>query len=283
MTEMHALFAYDLLTFAEGHLQRLAKVGDQLADHRAMKSERAWVAQAADLMERALSPAKELKANAHVLPELAELREELAMQRQGLWVDALERLLAGITFHAGSRAPLIETLFPHQKFPQLRKAAKESVTQYWADLDRRRKSSYAQRMLGQADFAFAAPVLEQVDAAYTAWLESGGPVSTPSDVIVAVRGELVRAGEALELAIRQSRLLAEAALAAEPDAYERSGLSAKPKRRSAKAPASAPLVASMDDLPDEPAPPSEIAAAEPAPAPPRKAKKARAQAPAVPS
>src|SRR5436190_3521745 len=98
MTDMHPIFAYDLLLFADGYHQKLCQVSDLLAEKKGFKAEKGWLSQAIELVENAKAQGDALKEQAHLLPELADLRADVTAERQGAWVDALERLVAGITF-----------------------------------------------------------------------------------------------------------------------------------------------------------------------------------------
>jgi hypothetical protein len=226
--------AYDLIRFAEAFEARLVTASDTLADREGLDSEKEWMATALKLVRTALIPAPALLGRAKDLPELEEAREEFSFQQQNLWVDALEKLHAGITFCASSRAPVIEALFPHLKFPQLRRASQETVDEFAAAYDRRLKSSYVHRIFSQDDFSFVRPVVDQVASAYTSWQASLAPSNLPDAQIAPLRAEMISVAVRLDVALRQARLLAEAALIPVPDAFDSSGLAAKPKRRAGR-------------------------------------------------
>jgi hypothetical protein len=226
--------AYDLIRFAEAFEARLVTASDTLADREGLDSEKEWMATALKLVRTALTPAPALLGRAKDLPELEEAREEFSFQQQNLWVDALEKLHAGITFCASSRAPVIEALFPHLKFPQLRRASQETVDEFAAAYERRLKSSYVHRIFSQDDFSFVRPVVDQVASAYTAWQTSLAPSNLPDAQIAPLRAEMISVASRLDVALRQARLLAEAALVPMPGAFDSSGLAAKPKRRAGR-------------------------------------------------
>lgn len=228
---LSTLEAYDLIRFAEAFEARLASADELLAGREGLETEKAWLATAIGLVGEARKPSSALLARVKDLPELDEAREEYAFEQQNLWVDSLEKLHAGITFCASSRAPVIEALFPHLKFPQLRRAPREAVTEYVASYERRLKSSYVTRILANNDFAFVRPVLEQVSKAYASWLASLEPVAIPEEQARPLREELVALGRQLDVAVRQARLLAEAAFVPVPGAFDATGLAAKPKKR----------------------------------------------------
>lgn len=228
---LSTLEAYDLIRFAEAFEARLAAADELLSGREGLEPEKSWLATAIQLVGAERKPASALLARVKDLPELEEAREEFATEQQNLWVDALEKLHAGITFCASSRSPVIDALFPHLKFPQLRRAPRESLTEYAASYERRLKSSYVTRILANDEFAFVRPVLEQVSQAYASWLASLEPVSLPEEQAQPLREELVALGKRLDAAIRQARLLSEAAFVPIPGAFEATGLAAKPRRR----------------------------------------------------
>jgi hypothetical protein len=241
--------AYDLIRFAEAFEARLVTASDTLADREGLEPEKEWMATALKLVRTALVPAPALLGRAKDLPELEEAREEFSFQQQNLWVDALEKLHAGITFCASSRSPVIEALFPHLKFPQLRRASQEAVDEFAAAYERRLKSSYVSRIFAQDDFSFVRPVVDQVASAYAAWQESLAPSNLPDAQVAPLRAEMISVASRLDLAVRQARLLAEAALLPVPGAFDSTGLAAKPKRRAGRG-----LPFGADDSTTEPSP-----------------------------
>ena len=200
-----SLEAVDLLRFADLIAERIGSAEAELSKKRGLDREKQWLAAAAELLDAARAPGKGVVDGARMLPELTELREELAGSVQNAWVDALEKLLAGITFHVSGRAPIIEALFPHQKFPPLRRVPHEVAAKFQADFEKRARGSYVNRMLSSGDFAFAAPVLELIRktwADYDACF-SGGALS--EEEAAPIREALATAAERLELPLRQAR------------------------------------------------------------------------------
>lgn len=231
---LSTLEAYDLIRFAEAFEARLVTAQDTLLDRAGLEPEKEWMGTALKLVRTSLTPAPSLLERAKDLPEMEEAREEFSFQQQNLWVDALEKLHAGITFCASSRAPVIEALFPHLKFPQLRRAPQEAVNEFAAGYERRLKSSYVTRIFAQDDFSFVRPVLDQVARAYAAWQASLAPAPLSDSQTAPLRAEMISVGSRLDVAVRQARLLAEAALVPVPGAFDSTGLAAKPKRRAGR-------------------------------------------------
>jgi hypothetical protein len=231
---LSTLEAYDLIRFAESFEARLVTASDVLMDRPGLEPEKAWMTAALELVRTRLAPTAALLDRTKDLPELEEAREEFSFVQQNLWVDALEKLHAGITFCASSRSPVIEALFPNLKFPQLRRAPQDAVTEFATAYDRRFKSSYVTRIFAHDDFSFVRPVVDQVARAYAAWQASLTPAGLSDAQAAPLRTELISVGSRLDAAVRQARLLAEAALVPVAGAFDSTGLAAKPKRRAGR-------------------------------------------------
>ncbi|WP_375760141.1 hypothetical protein [Corallococcus exercitus] len=228
------LESYELIRFAEAFEARLATAEEMVVGRPGLEAEKQWLASALERLREAREPAGGLLEQVKDLPELDEAREEFSFDQQGRWVDALEKLHAGITFTASSRAPVIEALFPHLKFPQLRRAPVELVNEYATSYERRLKSAYVTRIFSRDDFAMVRPVVDQVAATFAAWTASLSPTPLPPDQEAALREALVALGRRLDVALRQGRLLAEAALVPVPGVFEAAGLTLKPRKRAGK-------------------------------------------------
>lgn len=173
--------------------------------------EKAWLADAQAVLSERLAEMAAPLAAAQRLPELEGYREDFARVPQQSYVDALEKLWAGISFHLGRRAPLLEALFPHQKFAALRKPKPEQVRAYAAELEKRLAKSYVQRMLADEDCAFARPVLVEVVARLAEWEAVLAAPPLEGDEAEAAREAVRGAGRRLEPAMRQARHLVDAA------------------------------------------------------------------------
>jgi hypothetical protein len=259
--------AVDLLRFADALSQRLQQASVDLSRRRGLEREKQWLDQAGQLLAEVLGQSTGLLDRARALPELAELREELAGPLQGAWVDALEKLLAGITFHVSSRSPIIEALYPTQKLAPLRRAPTDAVRKFQSDFEKRLKGGYVTRMLGSDEFAFAQPVIEGVREAYARWQSCFAESEVPEAEAAAIREALRTGAGQLDLATRQARHLAEAALAPLPGVFEEHQLGTKPKKRAR--PSTPASVAANEAAPEEEAiaPDAAVAAEQPTPAP----------------
>ena len=249
---LSTLEAYDLVRFAEAFDARLASADEVLAGRPGLEREKQWLATALQLVRTERAPAPAVLEKVRDLPELEEVREEFAYTQQNAWVDSLEKLHAGITFCASSRAPVIEALFPHLKFPQLRRSSREALQEFASGYERRLKSSYVSRILSREDFSFVRPVLEQVTVAWSQWLSCFTPAHLPHEQAAPLRAELIALGKRLDLALRQARCLAEAALAPLTEAFENSGLGAKPRKRAGRGLPLQPDALPVEDAPAEP-------------------------------
>jgi hypothetical protein len=258
------LESYELIRFAEAFEARIATAGEMLAGRPGLESEKRWLADALELVRVSRAPSAGVLDRVKDLPELEEAREEYAFHQQGLWVDALEKLHAGITFTASSRAPVIEALFPHVKFPQLRRAPRDAVVEYATSYERRTKSAYVTRIFAREDFALVRPVMEQVTTAHAAWRSSHEPAPLTPEQENLLREELVALGRKLDVGLRQARLLSEAALVPVPSVHEAAGLSLKPKRRAGRglAPSADEGLAGFGDEPVDSMEPTEAELAE---------------------
>lgn len=264
MSALTPIEAYDWLRTLQTLGKKLEAAEDELSKRRGVKRERGWLTDARDLISTELAAHASVLTQARGLAELAEIAAEDAGDFQERWVDALEKLLAGITFHAGSRSPLIEALYPHVKLPALRRAKQDVAFDFARELERRLKSGYVTRMLADADFAFALPVIESITQAEAAWKNALSPTRMPEESAATLREQLVAAGERAEIVARQAKLLAEAAFAPFEGSFDELGLNVKPRRRPSK-----PVEAVAPPPPPPPEPPEEPASAKP------KGKKAR--------
>jgi len=223
--------SFELLRFSETFQVRLKAAREELEARRGFEREKQWMVMADEMLALDRRPAPPLLERARCLPELAEAALELASDFQETWVDSLEKLMAGIMFHAGSRSPVIEAVFPHQKFPALRRATKEAVMAYCAEFERRLKTGYVTRMMQGAEFSFVQAVREQISAAYATWYSCYVPPPVPEEEAARLREELPVLAKKVDRTLNQARLLAEAALLPFGGAYDSSGLNAKPRRR----------------------------------------------------
>jgi hypothetical protein len=170
-----------------------------------------WLEDAAALLGERLLALRDPLHAAQRLPELQDEREAFARVPQLAWVDALERLWAGISFNLGRRAPLLEALFPHQKFAALRRPRPDLVRAYAADFSKRQQKSYVQRILAADDGAFARPVIDEVQARLAAYEDVLAAPPLEGEAAEDAREAVRAAARKLEPALRQARYLLDAA------------------------------------------------------------------------
>ncbi|MDP1922429.1 MAG: hypothetical protein Q8L14_39680 [Myxococcales bacterium] len=223
--------AFDVVAWSQTLLERLETAQGELDKKQGLKDEKGWLMLAIDRLAASRGELGDLNQRAMRLPELESAREEHARTLQNTAVDAIERLQAGVTFVAGTRAPLLEALFGKVKLPQARRVDREDFERFVADFEKKLSSSYCKRIMAESSFAPVLPVVDQVRGAVTAWRAGFSPEPlTPSEESL-LRDEIVAHARRLELPMRQARLLAEAALAPLKNAFDDSGIGQKPKRR----------------------------------------------------
>ncbi len=232
MTELSSLQAYDLLRYADGFAAKLREINAGLAQRGGPERARHWLSEAEALIEEHREELTRALAEVRVLPELEEVRLEIADEQQEKWVDALERLLAGITFHSSARDPVIEAIFPHQKFPALRRATREAVAHYAAEFDRRRNSLVREADLRAGRLRVRRPG-GGADPAGARGLEGvlRAASRSPNERASELRHALFEVSGRIDFAIQQAKLLAQAALLPTEGQFESSGLAGKPKKR----------------------------------------------------
>jgi len=227
--------AFDVVAWSQTLLERLETAQGELDKKQGLKDEKGWLMLAIDRLAASRGELGDLNQRAMRLPELESAREEHARTLQNTAVDAIERLQAGVTFVAGTRAPLLEALFGKVKLPQARRVDREDFERFVADFEKKLGSSYCKRIMAESSFAPVAPVVDQVRGTVTAWRAGFSPEPlTPSEESL-LRDEIVAHARRLELPMRQARLLAEAALAPLKNAFDDSGIGQKPKRRKSEA------------------------------------------------
>ena len=231
MTAPSLLDAYDMVSRSEVLLRRLQSALSELERQAGLKEETSWLTAAVERVSKARTGVEPILSRAMRLTELGPLREEHARSKQQAAVDAIERLQAGIAFHAGPRAPLLEALFAKLKLPVLRRADREDFEKFSLDFEKRLQSGYAKRMLAESALVPVQSAADQVRAAFAAWRDAYSGEALPEAEARELERQLDDYAAALELPMRQARLLAEAALASMSDLFERSGLAQKPRRR----------------------------------------------------
>ncbi len=232
------LDAFDVVVHSETLLANLRKAQQTLGKKQQLTDEKQWLTAGVERLAAAREGKKDLALKTSRLPELESVRGDMAKALQHQAVDAVERLQAGITFHAGPRAPVLEELFGHLKLPALRRAFAEDFEKFIASFSKRLKTQYVRRIFSDPDFTFALGAVEQVTVSFASWRDAFSTERLPEAEEAALREQLMAAADELEAPSHQARLLAEAALMSLGVAFAASGIGAKMKKRAlAKAPA----------------------------------------------
>jgi hypothetical protein len=247
--------AYDWIRFSRILRKRLLKARASLLKQGRRRAEARWLADGAKLLEAAYLEAKIHLGPARELPELEVARGDHARMLREAWVRRLEKLVETISEQASPRSPMIETLFPHRKWKELYRAKPEPLRRYQLEFERRATLGYVKRMLGTAEFAFLAGPLERTRAAFQKWEKALEPPPLSEEQAERIRFGLISAFLDVEKAVHRAKLLAQAALAPEPGAFETFGLNMRPKRRGAKRRSDPAPLAATDVEP--PAPPED--------------------------
>ncbi len=249
--------AFDVVAWSQTLLERLELAQAELSKKQGLKDEKGWLMLAIDRLSAARSELGDLNLRAMRLPELESAREDHARNLQATAVDAIERLQAGITFVAGTRAPLLEALFGKVKLPQARRADREDFERFAMDFEKKLSSGYCKRMLAESAYTPVSSVVEQVRGAITGWRAGFTPEPLSETEQVQLRDEIIAHARRLELPMRQAKLLAEAALAPVKNAFDESGIGQKPKKRRAEEKQSVeaapePIEEAVEDVPAAP-------------------------------
>lgn len=225
------LDAYDTVSQSEVMLRRLQGALAELEPRGDLKEEKGWLSTAIERVTAARAGVEPVVSRAMRLADLAPLRAEHGRTMQQAAVDSIERLQAGIAFHAGPRAPLLEALFGKLKLPVLRRADKEDFEKFCTDFEKRLSSTYAKRMLAENGLSPVQTAADQLRSAFKAWREAFSGEPLPQSEADQLREQLGAFADALELPMRQARLLAEAALAPVDELFQQSGLAQRPRKR----------------------------------------------------
>jgi hypothetical protein len=225
--------SFELLVHAEQLAPRLAAAATALAQLPELDQEKGWLAAACARLQAArVEEHGDLLNRALRLPELEGAKGERGKLLQAAIADELERLQAGIAYVASARSPLLDVLFQNLKVPALRKCGRAELERFCAEIERRLTSSYARRMFKGKPYVAVMPTVQALGAAIAMWRSVFIEPPLDDQAAAPLREELAAAGRAVELSIRQARLLAQAALLPAADLLDAAGVvTAKAKRR----------------------------------------------------
>ena len=227
------LEAFELLVQAEQLGPRLEAAQTALAQLPELADEQTWLASARTRLASAATTGHgALLDRALRLKDLASVKtSDRGKAMQAAVADEVERLQAAITLAAGARSPLLDTLFLDLKVPALRKCTKAELERFGHEMERRLASSYAQRLLSSDRYAPVVPVVTSFRKALGLWASVFVEPPLEGDAADALSDDLLAAARAIELPIRQARLLAQAALLPAQDLLDAAGVIViKPKK-----------------------------------------------------
>ena len=227
--------AHDFSAFAAQTSERLAQASASLSEQEADTArEQSWLAFATERVSAALEGVRAALEEAQPLPEFAKERKVNREELANAWADAVESVFDTIVANVSANGPLVEALFPHQRFATLRKPG-NSAQNFWKEFERRADSSYVKRLCADPEYAFLPPLLEKARESEERVRELVTPKPIPEEEQNVLRERVSAAVAQLELALRQTRSLAEAAFVRTPALVNELGLDAKPKRKTVRA------------------------------------------------
>ncbi len=226
--------AQDLSAFAAQTCARLALASAKFdAPPESSAEEPGWLEVASQRVTQALERTQAALHQAAPLPEFASTRKVKSETLSTAWADAVESVFDAIVANVSANGPLIEALFPHQRFAALRRPG-TSAHNFWLEFERRAESGYVRRLCQDPAYEFLPPLLEAARESERKLREQFTPRALPEAKAALLRDAVNAAAEGLELALRQARSLVDAAFAATPSVVTELGLDAKPKRRMAR-------------------------------------------------
>jgi hypothetical protein len=222
--------AKELIGFALQIIAGLRSAEHRLSIASEYDEERSWVTAAQRRVQSAVSGVEAALAAAFELPEFEAERQKQGAALFEAWVEAVEGLYLAISSEASPNSPLIEVIFPHQKFDKLRRGG-TAARAYLADVERRRRASYVLRLGSEPEYAFSKAPFARLEEAKAAHERHERPIELAPEDETALRDTVRVASDELRAVLHQARLLAEAALNAMPGGLAELGLDAKPRKR----------------------------------------------------
>jgi hypothetical protein len=227
--------AQDIRALAIQTIERLTRAAARVAELRLVPAEEhGWLEVATRRVSEGLARVDAALGEATSLPEFESKRKLNSEALSNAWADAIERVFDGIVANVSANGPLIEALFPHQRFAALRRPG-AAARNFWLEFERRSESSYVKRLCGDAEYQFLRPLLDAAKSSERELREAASPRPIPGARADELRAAVSVAAEGLELSLRQARSLSEAVFAETPIVISELGLDAKLKRRPPRA------------------------------------------------
>jgi hypothetical protein len=221
----------DRMALAERVAAKLAQPGLLPSDLPVEAEERRWLLVATQRLAAALAALRARVEQSLALPELRSLRAEHEKRLEQEWVGAVRHLFEALVREVGQASPLVESLFPHQRFEKLERGG-ATLRVFRAEYEARRASSYVRRLEADPEHPRLAALLEGVERAGAALVA----LTTASDAGASevLRANVLEAGQVLERALQQARALCEAALVDYPERLLELGFNERAKKRGAR-------------------------------------------------
>ncbi len=245
--------SFELLIEAEQLAPRLDAAAIAMAQLPHLEAERGWLAAARERLAAVeVNSYGSLLDRALRLPELESLKGEHGKRLQGAIADEVERLQGAITHAGTARSPLLEVLFLNLKIPTLRKCSRTELEKFCTELERRLATTYTRRVLATERYLPVESTVQALASAVSVWRNVFVEPPLDNEAAAPIREELAAAARAVELAVRQARLLAHAALLPAADVLDAEGLLTSEGKRRGKASDAHPLLAKAPPDPMQP-------------------------------
>lgn len=195
--------------------------------------ERGWLSAAESRLQKSIAAVREQLDGCFALPELKSLRVERQQRLEQEWLTALRSLFGELVRQVGPTSPLIDALFPHQRFEKLERGG-NALRSFRSEFAPRRGSTYVRRMSADPEYPFLSGLLTPVDRAGEELNAFESAQELEPEAQEALRTALLQSGAALALTVRQARALSEAALIDLPEIFAELAFDERARKRSTR-------------------------------------------------
>jgi len=193
--------------------------------------ERSWLVAAQRRLGERVAVLQARIEESVALPEFKAVRAERQQRLEREWLAALNNAFSELVAQVSVNSPLVEALFPHQRFEKLERGG-ATLSAYRAEFALRRSSGYVRRLSADPEYPFLLPLLEPIDRMSDALAALGVAAELDEAAIAELRAPLTAAADELARSLRQARSLCEAALLDEPELLAAFKFDERPRRRS---------------------------------------------------
>jgi hypothetical protein len=218
------------MALAERVATRLAAPEQLVGEFPPDADERRWLLVAAERLAAALVALQRRLEQGLLLPELEPLRLEREQRLEQEWVGAVRHLFEQLVCEVGLTSPIVECLFPHQRFEKLDRGG-AALRSFRADYEVRRMSSYVRRLEADPEHPRLAGLLAGVDRKGAELVALTGASDEDADEL---RAHILEAAQGLERALQQARALCDAALIDHPERVLDLGFNERARKRSVR-------------------------------------------------